>query len=262
MVRIVEVHDLASNEGYRFYEHLKGQATTPPDGIRCNEKYIRPYYVLNVFGIIATTNHKTGAMHLPADDERHYVAWSYRSKEDFGPGIWDELWAWYEAEGFEHVAAYLAVLDLADFNPMTPPPKTEEFWEMVNADRPTEDAEMADVIEAMGKPEALTADQLLGKAREEKMDVLIEWLLDKRFKRHLPARLAQLGYAQVSNHAATDKLFKIGGRRQVAFALTSLSMGQRVTAVEALNKKKGADNYPGRTASSAPIDLRTGKPKY
>ena len=57
--------------------------------------------------MIITTNHKTDGIYLPADDRRHFVAWSDLHKEDYPDGYWNTLWHWYHAEGFQHVAAYL-----------------------------------------------------------------------------------------------------------------------------------------------------------
>ena len=79
--------------------------------LRVDEKHLREYYVFNVLGFLITTNHKTDGIYLPADDRRHYVAWSNFTKEDFKPEYWNGLWSWYHAGGFEHVAAYLTEFD-------------------------------------------------------------------------------------------------------------------------------------------------------
>jgi hypothetical protein len=79
-----------------------------------------------VCGVVITTNHKADGIHLPADDRRHYVAWSSLTKESFEADYFSSLWNWYEqANGKAHVAAYLATLDLG---PKAPPPKTAAFW--------------------------------------------------------------------------------------------------------------------------------------
>jgi hypothetical protein len=39
-------------------------------------------------GVIITTNHKTDGIYLPADDRRHFVAWSTLVKEAFAPDYW------------------------------------------------------------------------------------------------------------------------------------------------------------------------------
>jgi len=46
--------------------------------------------VLNVCGVVITTNHKTDGIYLPADDRRHYVAWSDLAKEDFKARLLDK----------------------------------------------------------------------------------------------------------------------------------------------------------------------------
>lgn len=80
--------------------------------LRVDEKHLREHYVFNVLGLIITTNHKTDGLYLPLDDRWHYVAWSNRKKEEFTQTYWNDQWAWYHAGGFEHIAAYLAELDL------------------------------------------------------------------------------------------------------------------------------------------------------
>ena len=59
-----------------------------------------------------------------------------------------------------HVAAYLRTYDLTLFNPKAPPPKTQAFWDMVNSARPGEAAELTDLLEEMGWPEAVSRSQL------------------------------------------------------------------------------------------------------
>ena len=60
----------------------------PPDVLRVNEKHLKEYYVLNCLGLIITTNHQTDGLYLPADDRRHYVAWS---KPVWWPALFDAL---------------------------------------------------------------------------------------------------------------------------------------------------------------------------
>jgi hypothetical protein len=97
------------------------------DVLRVDEKNIREYSVPNVSGVIITTNHKTNGIFLPADDRRHYVAWSDLSRPSFEREYWNKLWCWYNAGGDGHVAAYLAQLDLSSFDAKAPPPKTQAF---------------------------------------------------------------------------------------------------------------------------------------
>jgi hypothetical protein len=128
----------------------------PPDVLRVDEKNLREYSVLNCCGVIITTNHKSDGIFLPADDRRHFVAWSDLDKESFDQDYWTRLWTWYADGGIRHVAAYLMQLDIATFNAKAPPPKTEAFWDVVNAGRTSEDAELADALDLIGNPAATT----------------------------------------------------------------------------------------------------------
>ena len=116
---------------------------------RVDEKNLREHYVVNVCGGIMLTNEKTG-VYLPADDRRHFVAWSEVKQADFAEGYWTELWRWYESGGFGHVAAYLRELDISGFDPKAPPKKTPAFWAIVDSNRPSEDAELADALDELG----------------------------------------------------------------------------------------------------------------
>jgi len=59
---------------------MKSYLAAPPDVLRVNEKHLREYYVMNCCGVIITTNHKADGIYLPADDRRHFVAWSSLAK--------------------------------------------------------------------------------------------------------------------------------------------------------------------------------------
>jgi hypothetical protein len=63
------------------------------------------------------------------------VAWSDREKKDFSEGYWNSLWGWYDDGGYAHVAAYLADVDISNFDPKAPPPRTDAFWDIVDVNR-------------------------------------------------------------------------------------------------------------------------------
>src|SRR5262249_14461016 len=46
----------------------------------------------------------------------------------------------------------ISTLDISDFNPKAPPPKTQAWWDIVSVNQAPEDAELADVIDAMKGP--------------------------------------------------------------------------------------------------------------
>ena len=233
ILRISEARDLGDVDRFAFYDHLKGYTAAPPDVLRCDEKNLREYAVLNVCGVIITTNHKTDGIYLPADDRRHYVAWSDLSKEDFPPDYWTKLYRWYAGNGNGHVAAYLHSIDLTDFDPKAPPPKTDAFWSIVDANKAPEDAELCDALDALSTPNAVTLSDIAVMAKGDFRD----WLMDRKSSRQIPHRLEEAGYIPVRNQAAKDGLWKLIGKRQVIYARRELSIRERITAAMTLTRE-------------------------
>jgi Family of unknown function (DUF5906) len=110
VLRVNEARDLGDVNRYQFYDHMKAYTAAPPDVLRVDEKHLREHYVLNCVGVVITTNYKADGIYLLADDRRHFVAWSDRSKDDFDATYWTTLWTWFRDGGDHHVAAYLAGL--------------------------------------------------------------------------------------------------------------------------------------------------------
>jgi Family of unknown function (DUF5906) len=230
ILRVSEARDLGDINRFSFYDHMKIYTAAPPDVLRVDEKNLREYSVLNCCGVIITTNHKADGIFLPADDRRHYVAWSDAEKEDFAADYWTTLWGWYEHGGYGHVAAYLASLDISAFDPKAPPPKTAAFWDIVDASRAPEDAELADVLDRLGNPDATTLVRVQNAATGD----FETWLRDRRNRRQLPYRFEQCGYVPVRNEAAKDGLWVINRARQVVYAKASLSLRDRLAAAHKL----------------------------
>jgi hypothetical protein len=86
ILRINEARDLGEVNRFAFYEHMKAYLAAPPFMLRVDEKNLREHNVLNCCGVIITSNHKANGIYLPADDRRHFVAWSDRKKEGFATG--------------------------------------------------------------------------------------------------------------------------------------------------------------------------------
>jgi Family of unknown function (DUF5906) len=234
ILRVNEARDLGDVNRYQFYDHMKAYTAAPPDVLRVDEKHLREHYVLNCVGVVITTNYKADGIYLPADDRRHFVAWSDRSKDDFDPAYWKALWSWYRDGGVRHVAAYLAELDLSSFDSKAPPPKTAAFWDIVDANRAPEDSELADALDELGNPDATTLTQVAVHTTDSEFH---DWVKDRKNRRALPHRFEQCGYVRVRNDTAKDGLWKINGRRQVIYAMDSLSVADRIRAARELTNR-------------------------
>jgi Family of unknown function (DUF5906) len=230
ILRVSEARDLGDVDRYQFYDHLKAYTAAPPDVLRVDEKHLREHSVLNVCGIVITTNHKTDGIYLPADDRRHFVAWSNLKKEDFTVGYWNTLWGWYVTGGHRHVAAYLAELNLSAFDPKAPPPKTPAFWDIVDANRAPEDAELADTLDQLGNPNATTV-AILSAHASGSFDM---WIRERKNRRAIPHRLEGAGYLPFRNEDAKDGLWKIHGYRQVIYVKSALTPAARLTAARVI----------------------------
>ena len=84
ILRVNEVRDLGELSRYSFYEHMKTIWLHRLMCMRIDEKHLREHQVLNCVGVVATSNHKTDGIYLPADDRRHYVAYSTLTSDEFG----------------------------------------------------------------------------------------------------------------------------------------------------------------------------------
>jgi hypothetical protein len=197
--------------------------------LRVDEKHLREHNVINCCGVIITTNYKDG-IYLPDNDRRHFVAWSDLTQESFKQAYWDDLYRWYQNGGTAHVAAYLATLDITTFNPKAPPLKTPAFHAVAEIGRNPEDAEMADVLDDMGNPDAVT----LARINTRAVGDFAAWLLDRKNRRSIGHRLERCGYVPVRKVGAPDGLWRINGKRQMIYGKSTLSDKERLEAARRL----------------------------
>jgi hypothetical protein len=233
ILRVSEARDQGEFDRFKFYDHLKSYTASPPDVLRVDQKHINEYSVLNCCGVIITTNYKTDGIYLPADDRRHYIAWSELTKDDFSDSYWNNLWRWYRNGGIESVALYLRTRDISKFDPKAPPPKTAAFWAIANANQAPENAEMADLIDALGNPRAVTLERLISRAKANFMPIG-DWLEDRKNRRAIPHRLEECGYVQVPNDTAKSGLWVINGKRQIIYARKDMPVPERHQAAREL----------------------------
>jgi hypothetical protein len=230
ILRVSEARDLGDVDRFAFYDHMKTYTAAPPDVLRVDEKFRTEYAVFNVCGVIITTNHKTDGIFLPPDDRRHYVAWSESTRDSFEADYWPTLWHWYNSGGIGHVAAYLRELTLDDFHAKAPPPKTPAFWDIVSSNQAPEDAELADALDTLGWPNAVTID-LVADAASPDFRALLR---DRSKSRMIPHRFEECGYVQVRNDGAKDRYFVVGGKRCPIYAKKALARRDQIVAAEQL----------------------------
>jgi hypothetical protein len=238
ILRVNEARDLGDVDRFAFYDHMKAYTAAPPDVLRVDEKHLREHSVINCCGVIITTNYKMDGIYLPPDDRRHYVAWSQRTEREFSEDYWRRLWKWYEQGGYRIIASYLSNLDLSDFNPKTPPPKTPTFWTIVDANRSPEDAELADVLDNLGSPEAVTLETLVNATTNS---ATLEWLSDRKNRRSIPHRMERCGYVPVRNETNERGEWRIKRRRQTIYAKSTMSVRDRFLAARQLQLASGED---------------------
>jgi hypothetical protein len=70
-------------------------------------------------------------------------------------------------------------------DPKAPSPKTYAFWDIVNASRSPEDAELADVLDGIGNPAVTTLGEIINNAPPD----FQEWLKNRKNSRAIPHRL-------------------------------------------------------------------------
>jgi hypothetical protein len=254
VLRVNEAKDMGDVSRFELYEAMKQLLAAPPNVLSCNEKHIKQHYVLNCMFVIITTNHLTDGIFLPGEDRRHYVAWSDCKPTDFAPDFWIKFWSWYDEGGDRHVAAYLDTLDISDFDPDAPPPKTPAFWSIVNANRSGEEAELQDILDELGNPDVVTHGEILSEARID----FSKWLTDRKNRKAFSHRLEKCGYRAVNNPAAEDGLWRIVDRRQVVYAKTTLVLEKQVRAAETLQREaaKRAEERKKRSKGKKVISFK------
>lgn len=230
ILRISEAHDRGEGNRYAYYEHTKTMLASPPSVLRIDEKNIREHLVTNVVGIIMTSNHKD-ALYLPANDRRHFVAWSEKTQGDFNPEYWNSLYQWYDHGGYETVAHYLGEYDLTEFDAKAPPPKTPAFWEVVASSSSPENSEFMTALEKLGMPPAVTIDRIKMVSDDSS---LIDWINDRKNRKAIPRRLSDCGYASVTNPDNKQGLYRIGGKHVTVYARMELSLSARFAEADNL----------------------------
>ena len=232
ILRINEARDLGEFDRFAFYDHMKAFIAAPPDVLRVDEKHLREYYVFNLCGVVITTNHKTDGIYLPADDRRHFVAWSTLEQGRLRRSITGAS----STAGTPTAATKRSPnISPAAICPTSTPRHRRRrrgaFWEIANANRAPEDAELADVLDDLGQPDVGDARSRWPAERRCCSQTFAEWLRDSKANaRRIPHRFEDCGYVAVRNPNDSDGRWKIGGRRHTIYGKASLTESDRLDA--------------------------------
>lgn len=285
--RISEVHDLGVDR-FKFYDMTKDWAVAPPENVKVADKNVKPHFIANVVLMIYSTNHKTDGMFWPAEDRRHYFAWSDRTRANMQEKRWRDYWndwgdyakhivrddekkdeyfkGYYHhlKQGADyHVAAYLMQPELiAGFNPGASPPHTAAWRAVVSANRNPQDSELLDVLDGLAvalAPEDLEPwdDPERPKALTISMIVSFPkcpvnvraFFSDPKNSRAWPHRLETAGYTSVDNPDAKDGLWRVAGKRQVIYVRRGLDPDAALRAAREDLIRNPAPESPPPTSS-------------
>ena len=226
--RVNEAHDLGDVNRFALYEKMKTMTAAPPETCNINGKYQSEYEVPNVTNVLITSNHKSGGIYLPADDERYFIAWSPRNRSDFSEDYFRKFYAWLDNGGTEAVAAYLRfAVDVSGWDHKLPPPKTSAWREIVSANLAPEDGDWSDALEKLEHPPVVTLRQVKFAA-----PTLVDWI-GKNGKR-IQHRFEQAGYHKVHNTGTKDGRWKINGQNEAVYGRKDLTFTQHAAAITAL----------------------------
>ena len=179
---------------------------------------------MNVTGVIITTNHKVGGLFLPPDDRRHFVAWSTVERSAFDEAYWAKYWGWLERWRRGGGRAIICGGSTSrGFNPKAPPPRTQAFWEMVNAMRSEKESEMEDIIDSLDKPTALTISDLISRASTVGRHGFVDFLEERKNARVVGIRLEQCGYRRFANPNEKTGRWRVGGQRTGVYVAKELT---------------------------------------
>lgn len=122
---------------------LKPIIAAPPDTLTINRKGLHPYQLVNRLLVLAFSNDAV-PISLESQDRRWFVVYSQAPR--LTPAEANKLWNWYNAGGFEAIAAWLYARDVAAFNPAATPPATEAKGNLIEHGMSSAESFLVDMI--------------------------------------------------------------------------------------------------------------------
>ena len=216
-----ELDSVKAEDRYGLYDRSKIYLASPPDVLPYNVKRATLQAIMNVLLLIATSNHLDTPLRMAGDDRRWYVMWTDVKRTDFAPDFHRKFHEWLDAGGSEAVMQYLLTLDVSDYDPNALPPMTDAKASVQASSADMMVGRMADLLDAMGRPLALSVGQLEHGSNTHRIGFDNgETFKATRYRRVYFGWLRENDYVPISNPARADGYFIVNGRRQQYFAST------------------------------------------
>jgi hypothetical protein len=225
LIVVNEARDTGGVDRYAFYESSKRLIAAPPDTLPCRKMYLGRYYVPNVMAVAITSNNKLNGLHIDPEDRRYYVAWSKAEKPT--TAYFEQVWPWMLTGGGKEAAlGYLRSLDISQFNPMAPPPRTEAWHDIVDAGRNPEEKELSDALEGV---KVATVKEIVAAAHFKGQMQLAHMLQESKNARKIPHLLGSIDFEPLRNPHTKDGRWVISGRRETLYADRNLPVSESFT---------------------------------
>jgi hypothetical protein len=208
----------------------------------------------------------TDALYITPDTSRYYVTWSQLVEGDFGSDYWPTIYDWFAADGCAYVADYLLNRDVSKFNPKASPPKTDAFWVMAQTQVSTESTELDDLLDMLGRPEAVTLAQVVKKAfATSGFEGSAAWFSDRTHRFVMSKKFGESGYTPFKKPNYKQGLWVLKGRKQIIYVLNTLNEEQKLKASTALAMRENnaqpqsaTQSHTSTSGSSASYNASTG----
>lgn len=220
-VRVSETANLHEMSKWAFNERTKVLIAGNPDTVPVNPKYGQKYTVRMYCGVVLTTNHLASGIYIPPGDRRYDVIESATLME-MGLGdekvrgdYFEELWAWFNAGGDTHVAAYLHERDISEFRPGTGQRKTNAHHTVVAAGM-SSDAWMLDALEELGMPEIVRGDWIVDVATKDGT------MKPAEVRSKISMAIGRAGYVLFRNPDSADGRWRISKTRAMVYVKSGM----------------------------------------
>jgi hypothetical protein len=223
------------------YNILKPMIVAPPDTLPLNDKYAKLRHIINRLRVFITTNDWM-SMYIPPEDRRMFIMhshlpqkWHEKEKQ---PAYFNELFAWFESGGINHVAAWLAARDLSAFDPKAQIARTAGWGAVAASWGEPEDA-VAWVLDQLGNPPAILGQELVNPQfdhREEVANML-------KSPRKISHRMNRAGYVNVPAPGGADRwVFRSEGKTlRARYAFVRGELTRDIDAATELVRKRGEE---------------------